>query len=112
MQALPNAAQGPPRDEDAAKEEQMQRELIATLLDTNARERCMYNLCLMESCSSCYRYRRCAGHGVVSRIALVSPDRSRLIESLLSRMAQSGQLRGRVSEAQLIQLLEQVCVES
>ena len=33
----------------------------------------------------------------VSRIALVSPDRSRQIESILLRMAQSGQLRGRVS---------------
>lgn len=34
----------------------------------------------------------------VSRIALVSPERSRQIESILLRMAQSGQLRGRVSE--------------
>ena len=63
MQALPNASQGPPRDEDAAKEEQMQRELIATLLDPTARERCMSNLCLMDSRLSCYRYRRYAGHG-------------------------------------------------
>jgi len=87
MSELPNAGQGPSREEDAAKkkaqEEQLQRELMATLLDTNARER-------------------------LSRIALVSPDRSRLIEGILSRMAQSGQLRGRVSEAQLIQLLEQM----
>jgi hypothetical protein len=42
MSELP---QGPSREEDAAKkaqEEQMQRELMATLLDTNARERCMF----------------------------------------------------------------------
>lgn len=45
---------------------------------------------------------------VVSRIALVSPERSRQIESVLVRMAQGGQLRGRVSESQLIDLLEQV----
>ncbi len=45
---------------------------------------------------------------LVARISLVSPDRSRQIESILLRMAQTGQLRGRVSEAQLIELLEQV----
>ena len=46
---------------------------------------------------------------VVARIALVSPDRARQIEAILLRMAQTGQLRGRVSEAQLIELLDQVC---
>ena len=45
---------------------------------------------------------------IVARIALVSPDRSRQIEAILLRMAQTGQLRGRVSEEQLIELLEQV----
>jgi len=44
----------------------------------------------------------------VSRIALVKPDRARAIEQLLMRMAQSGQLRGRVSEDQLIDVLDQV----
>lgn len=49
----------------------------------------------------------------VSRIALVSPERSRQIEGILVRMAQTGQLRGKVSEEQLIELLEQVstCTE-
>ena len=45
---------------------------------------------------------------IVARVALVSPDRSRQIEAILLRMAQTGQLRGRVSEEQLIELLEQV----
>ena len=45
---------------------------------------------------------------IVARIALVSPQRSQQIESILLRMAQTGQLRGRVSEGQLIDLLEQV----
>ena len=44
----------------------------------------------------------------VSRISLVSPERSRQIEMILLRMAQGGQLRGRVSENQLIELLDQV----
>lgn len=47
----------------------------------------------------------------VSRIALVKPERARAIEQLLMRMAQSGQLRGRVSEEQLIDVLDQVSLE-
>jgi hypothetical protein len=45
---------------------------------------------------------------LVARIALVRPSLSKQIESLLVRLAQSGQLRGRVTEQQLIGLLEQV----
>ncbi|PPQ86880.1 hypothetical protein CVT25_012599 [Psilocybe cyanescens] len=74
-------------NEDAAakkeQEEQMRRDMITTVLDTAARER-------------------------LSRIALVSPERSQQIETILIRMAQSGQLRGRVTEAQLIDLLNQM----
>ncbi|KAI0928007.1 hypothetical protein AcW1_005390 [Taiwanofungus camphoratus] len=65
-----------------AAEEQMRRDLLATVLDSAARER-------------------------LARIALVSPQRSQQIETILLRMAQTGQLRGRVSEDQLIELLEQ-----
>lgn len=65
-----------------AAEEQMRRDLLATVLEPAARER-------------------------LSRIALVSADRARQIEAILLRMAQTGQLRGRVSEDQLIELLEQ-----
>jgi Double-stranded DNA-binding domain len=43
----------------------------------------------------------------VNRIALVNPQLSAQVESILVRMAQSGQLRGRVSEQQLIGLLDQ-----
>lgn len=45
---------------------------------------------------------------LVARIALVSQDRARQIEAILLRMAQTGQLRGRVTEEQLIDLLEKV----
>ena len=44
----------------------------------------------------------------VNRISLVSPERSKQIETIIARMAQSGQLRGRVTENQLIDLLDQV----
>lgn len=46
----------------------------------------------------------------VARIALVSEDRARQIEGILLRMAQSGQLRGRVTEEQLIDILDKVCL--
>jgi len=66
----------------AANEEQMRRDILATVLDPGARER-------------------------LARISLVSPERSKQIETILLRMAQSGQLRGKITESQLIDLLEQ-----
>ncbi|KAK0502736.1 PDCD5-related protein [Armillaria luteobubalina] len=83
---IPQQAGGANPQEDEAKraqEEQMRRDVMVTVLDTAARER-------------------------LSRIALVSPERSQQIEGILMRMVQSGQLRGRVSENQLIELLDQV----
>jgi len=79
-----NNANGGAEDEaKKAQDEQMRRDLLATVLDTAARER-------------------------LSRISLVSPERSRQIEGILIRMTQTGQMRGRMTEAQLIDLLEQM----
>lgn len=44
----------------------------------------------------------------MSRIALVKPQKSSMITDILVRMARSGQVRQRVTEAQLISLLDQV----
>jgi len=83
--SVPNNGSRNDKEDDAKRvqEEQMRRDLLATVLDTAARER-------------------------LSRIALVSPERSKQIETILLRMAQSGQLRNRVSEEQLIDLLNQM----
>ncbi|KAI0747626.1 DNA-binding TFAR19-related protein [Daedaleopsis nitida] len=83
LQKQSGGAQGEDDGGKQAAEEQMRRDLLATILDSAARER-------------------------LARIALVSPDRARQIEAILLRMAQSGQLRGRVSEEQLIGLLDQI----
>ncbi|KAF8916182.1 PDCD5-related protein [Mucidula mucida] len=86
LSQIPQQNGAPSQEEEAAKraqEEQMRRDMMATVLDPAARER-------------------------LSRIALVSPERSKQIETILMRMVQSGQLRGRVSENQLIDLLDQV----
>lgn len=44
----------------------------------------------------------------VARINMVKADKARAVEDLLIRMAQSGQLRSKVSEKQLIELLGQI----
>ncbi|KAJ7168250.1 PDCD5-related protein [Mycena crocata] len=85
-QTVPAQQQQQSAEDEAAKraqEEQMRRDVMATVLDTAARER-------------------------LSRISLVSPERSTQIERILLRMVQTGQLKGRVSENQLIDLLEQM----
>ncbi len=63
----------------------MRRDVMVTVLDTAARERCTF---LYPVTVKAYQ-RRFA----VSRIALVSPERSQQIEGILLRMVQSGQLR-------------------
>lgn len=45
---------------------------------------------------------------LVSRIAIVKADKARAVEDLLIRMAQGGQVRSKITEKQLIELLEQV----
>ncbi|KCV67738.1 hypothetical protein H696_05847 [Fonticula alba] len=44
----------------------------------------------------------------LNRIAVVRPDKARGVEDLLVKMAQSGRLGGRVSEQQLVGMLEQI----
>ena len=44
----------------------------------------------------------------MSRISIVKPEKARGVEDLLIRMAQSGKLRGQVTEPQLVQYLEQI----
>ncbi|CAH9121927.1 unnamed protein product [Cuscuta epithymum] len=46
--------------------------------------------------------------GRVARIALVKPEKARGVEDLILRAAQVGQIKEKVSEERLIQLLEQI----
>jgi len=108
-QGLKPAAAEPNAEEQVQQreaEEAARRDAMATILDSAARERreCLMSLpSLILSSPMVHTTTR-----PVSRIGLVSPERSRQIESILVRMAQTGQLRGKVSETQLIELLEQV----
>ncbi|RKP10202.1 programmed cell death protein 5-like protein [Thamnocephalis sphaerospora] len=63
--------------------EEMRRNMLTQILDNNARER-------------------------LARISIVKPDKARAVEDLLLRMARGGALRGKVTEQQLIELLENV----
>ncbi|KAK0530816.1 hypothetical protein OC834_003172 [Tilletia horrida] len=71
------------RREQMAQQDEMKREMLSTVLEPEARER-------------------------LSRIALVKPGKARAIQDMLIRMAQTGQIRSKVNEAQLIDLLDQV----
>ncbi|PWN92464.1 hypothetical protein FA10DRAFT_266222 [Acaromyces ingoldii] len=71
------------QEQKMAQQEEMKRQALSTILDADARDR-------------------------LSRISLVKPEKARAIQDLLIRMAQSGQVRQRVTEQQLIGLLDQV----
>ncbi|ORZ16557.1 PDCD5-related protein [Absidia repens] len=82
---LPSGAGGSSKEDDEKKGqmEEMRRTMLFQILDNSARER-------------------------LSRIQMVKPDKARAVEDLLIRMAQSNQLRNKVSEPQLIDLLGQI----
>ncbi|ORX60382.1 DNA-binding TFAR19-related protein [Hesseltinella vesiculosa] len=65
------------------KVEEMRRNMLYQILDGNARER-------------------------LGRIHMVKAEKARAVEDLLIRMAQTNQLRGKVSEPQLIDLLGRI----
>ncbi|KAI7905330.1 PDCD5-related protein [Cokeromyces recurvatus] len=72
--------------EDAEKKgqmEEMRRNMLYQILDNSARER-------------------------LARIQMVKADKARAVEDLLIRMAQTNQLRSKVTEKQLIDLLSQI----
>ncbi|KAJ8661536.1 hypothetical protein O0I10_002803 [Lichtheimia ornata] len=73
------------QDDQAKKEqmEEMRRTMLYQILDNSARER-------------------------LARIHMVKADKARAVEDLLLRLAQSNQLRNKVSEQQLIDLLGQI----
>ena len=75
--------QGPDKAEQRAAMEDRKNQMLTQILDQAARAR-------------------------LSSIAVVKPEKAQMVEAMLLRMYQSGQLPGKVSEAQLKQMLEQV----
>ncbi|KAL5467620.1 hypothetical protein EMCRGX_G031879 [Ephydatia muelleri] len=70
-------------EEDKRRQEDMKNTFLMQILEQDARAR-------------------------LSSIALVKPEKARAVENMLIQMAQSGQLQGKVGEAQLIALLEKI----
>ncbi|KAJ9061531.1 hypothetical protein DSO57_1019723 [Entomophthora muscae] len=81
----PTALSGPPGEDDgkAQKMEELRDRLLLQILDNEARQR-------------------------LQRISLVKPDKARAVEDRLISLAQSGRLRGVVTEQALIQFLSQI----
>ncbi|RKO97322.1 DNA-binding TFAR19-related protein, partial [Caulochytrium protostelioides] len=80
----PSGPGGGGNDQEKARQaDEMRRGILHQILDSAARER-------------------------LARIKMVKEDKGRAVEDLLIRMAQTGQLGGKVGENQLIQLLDQI----
>ncbi|CAO3615981.1 unnamed protein product [Cunninghamella blakesleeana] len=81
---LPTSGSSSKEDEDKKGQmEEMRRTMLFQILDNSARER-------------------------LARIQMVKAEKARAVEDLLIRMAQTNQLRNKVTEAQLIDLLEKI----
>lgn len=84
---------------------------MSTLLEPDARERREFHLPPLLVSFTLKRQRADPSSlsfpPSVSRINLTRPQLSRQVQSILLRMAQGGQLRGKVSDDQLVGLLEQ-----
>ena len=85
----------------AAQEQELRNDLLTRILEPAAKERCMRFTVFPPA--------NVPDLKLVSRIGLVSKERFQQIQTVLLRMAQGGQLRSKVTEAQLIDLLDQVC---
>lgn len=78
-----NEAQQKQQQEAQARQEEMKNSILAQVLDQSARAR-------------------------LNSIALVKPEKAKMIEGMLCQMATTGQLPGKIGEEQLKSLLEQV----
>lgn len=66
-----------------AQQEEMKNSILSQILDQSARAR-------------------------LNTIAVAKPDKAKMVENMLCQMATSGQIPGKLTEAHLISLLEQV----
>ncbi|CAO3664094.1 hypothetical protein G6F70_001431 [Rhizopus microsporus] len=80
---FPSAGGASKDDAEKSQMEEMRRNMLYQILDNSARER-------------------------LGRIQMVKADKARAVEDLLIRMAQTNQLRSKVTENQLIDLLGQI----
>ncbi|XP_077982818.1 programmed cell death protein 5-like [Glandiceps talaboti] len=69
--------------EKAARQEELRNSILSQVLSQSARAR-------------------------LNSIALVKPEKAKMVESMLLQMAQRGQIQGKLSEGELIDLLERV----
>ncbi|CAH3032142.1 programmed cell death protein 5-like [Pocillopora verrucosa] len=78
-----NAAQMQQQQDAMKREAEMKNSLLSQILEQGARAR-------------------------LNSIALVKPEKAKMMESMLIQMARSGQIAGKLSESQLVSLLQEV----
>ncbi|RUS13194.1 PDCD5-related protein [Endogone sp. FLAS-F59071] len=97
----------------SAQIEEMRRTMLVQILDNSARERrivssFLYSLFLSLSSITISNLFPLRSPFPVARIQMVKAEKARAVEDLLIRMAQGGQLRQKITETQLIDLLGQI----
>ncbi|XP_072024867.1 programmed cell death protein 5-like [Amphiura filiformis] len=75
------------QEESRARQEEMKNSILVQVLDQAARAR-------------------------LNSIALVKPEKAKMVENMLCQMATQGQLPGKIGEEQLKSLLEQVSMQT
>lgn len=68
---------------------------------------CMY-LLVSNSLNACFFILSVAKHILVNTLKISKPEKAQMVEGMICRMAQMGQLQGKLDDAQLVQLLESV----
>ncbi|RUS13704.1 hypothetical protein BC937DRAFT_94901, partial [Endogone sp. FLAS-F59071] len=91
----------------------MRRTMLVQILDNSARERSiissfLYSLFLSLSFITISNLLPLHSPFPVARVQMVKAKKARAVEDLLIRMAQGGQLRQKITETQLIDLLGQI----
>lgn len=87
------------------QQEDMKNSILSQILDQNARARRKWRKSAPEHLTT-FNYSPAPLSDAVNTLKLSKPDKAQLVEGQIIRMAQSGQLPGRLNEEQLIQLLE------
>uniref|UniRef100_A0A1L8DJC7 Putative programmed cell death protein n=1 Tax=Nyssomyia neivai TaxID=330878 RepID=A0A1L8DJC7_9DIPT len=76
-------AQGEAQEERRRQEEDMKNSILAQIMDQSARAR-------------------------LNTLKISKPEKAQMVEQMICRMAQMGQIPGKLDDAQLVQLLESV----
>ena len=97
---------------EAQRQREAQRDsMLAQLLTSEARERCMFLSVSKQTLSFFFTFLCLFSSLAVSRVALVKPEKARAVGDMIIQSAMTGRIGGRVDEDELIRILEQVSAQ-